>query len=76
MFAQKCENTAYLKKRLWFGVPSLVSSCGSLATEVYIAGALPKPKNGLFTGFSVKLPRLLKIETLNLRTNAKVQLHQ
>ena len=34
-----------------FGVPSLVSSCGSLATTLCIAGALPKPKIGLFTGF-------------------------
>ena len=51
-----------------FGVPSLVSSCGSLATPLCLAGALPKPKIGLFTGF---LPKRQEMPTALVAAQAK-----
>ena len=46
------------QKKVMFGVPSLVSSCGSLATPLCIAGVLPKPKIGLFTDFLLKRQKM------------------
>ncbi len=54
-----------------FGVPSLVYSCGSLATPLCIAGVLPKPKIGLFTGFLSKRQEMAPLPTALVAAQAK-----